>query len=95
VRQEVDTLMAIDRKQVFLMEDEVAEALEIIMEKYELSIQQAVSGSIFVFSKLFTSSNFDVIINCEGSGKSYKISIDCDVEEFHGDVENEDVQYEV
>ena len=77
------------------MEDEVAEALESVMERYELNIQQSLSGSIFIFSKLFTSSNFDVIINCEESGISYKISIDCDIEEFYGDLESEDVQYEV
>ena len=87
--------MTIDRKQVFLMEDEVAVAIEEIMDKYDLNIQQAMSGAIFIFNKLFTSSNFDVIINSEETGVSYQISIDCEVKEFYGDIEDEDVQYEV
>jgi hypothetical protein len=87
--------MTIDRRQVFLMEDEVAVAIEEIMDKYDLDVQQIMSGAIFIFNKLFTSSNFDVIINSEGAGISYKISIDCEVKEFFGDVEDEDVQFEV
>ena len=87
--------MTIDRKQVFLMEDKVAVAIEEIMDKYDLDVQQIMSGAIFIFNKLFTSSNFDVIINSEGTGISYKISIDCEVKEFFGDVEDEDVQFEV
>ena len=87
--------MTIDRKQVFLMEDKVAVVIEEIMDKYDLDVQQIMSGAIFIFNKLFTSSNFDVIINSEGSGISYQISIDCEVKEFYGDIEDEDVQYEV
>ena len=87
--------MTIDRKQVFLMEDKVAVAIEEIMDKYDLDVQQIMSGAIFIFNKLFTSSNFDVIINSEGSGISYQISIDCEVKEFFGDTEDEDVQFEV
>jgi len=87
--------MTIDRKQVFLLEDEVAAAVEEIMDKYDLNIQQTMSGAIFIFNKLFTSSNFDVIISNEETGVSYKISIDCEVKEFFGDIEDDDVQYEV
>jgi hypothetical protein len=77
------------------MEDTVADALEGVMNKYNLNIQQAISGAIFIFNKLFTSSNFDVIINSENAGPSHKISIDCEVKEFFGDIEDEDIQYEV
>jgi len=86
--------MAINRKQVFLMEDEVASALEEVSLKYGLSVQQIMSGAIFIFTKLFTCNNFDVIISSENGGIDHKISIDCDIKEFYGEISDEDIDHE-
>jgi hypothetical protein len=53
------------------------------------------SGAIFIFTKLFTCNNFDVIISSENGGIDHKISIDCDIEEFYGEISDEDIDLEV
>ncbi len=86
--------MPIDRKQILLMEDEVALALEGVTSESGLTVQQSMSAAIFIFSKLFKTNSFDVILENENSGDSYKICIDCSIEKYFGDIDQDNIEHE-